>query len=88
MTASRAGIPLVLAVPAYLTGMAVGTLIATAWNSGAHAAPTAAGRAGTDGGRSGAGLDRRRPPADASERRLTVRPARSARTPPGALVQR
>ncbi len=34
MSASRAGIPLVLAVPAYLTGVAVGTLIATAWNSG------------------------------------------------------
>lgn len=34
MSASRAGIPLVLAVPAYLTGVAVGTLIAAAWNSG------------------------------------------------------
>ena len=34
MAASRAGIPLALAVPAYLTGVAVGTFIATAWNSG------------------------------------------------------
>ncbi|WP_147381553.1 hypothetical protein [Nocardioides immobilis] len=34
MTVSRASIPLVLAVPAYLTGVAVGTFIATAWNSG------------------------------------------------------
>ena len=34
MTATRAGIPLVLAVPAYLTGVAVGTVVARAWNSG------------------------------------------------------
>lgn len=34
MTATRASIPLVLAVPAYLTGVVVGTFIATAWNSG------------------------------------------------------
>lgn len=37
MTASRAGIPLVLTVPAYLAGVAVGTLVATAWNSGEDA---------------------------------------------------
>lgn len=37
MTAARASIPLVLAVPAYLTGVAVGTFIATAWNADADA---------------------------------------------------
>jgi len=37
MTASHASIPLVLAVPAYLTGVAVGTFIATAWNAPADA---------------------------------------------------
>jgi Fe-S cluster assembly ATPase SufC len=37
MSTARAGIPLVLAVPAYLTGVAVGTFLATAWNSGEEA---------------------------------------------------
>ena len=34
MTPPRASVPLVLAVPAYLTGVAVGTFVATAWNAG------------------------------------------------------
>lgn len=37
MSAARAGIPLALTVPAYLAGMAVGTFLATAWNSGDEA---------------------------------------------------
>ena len=37
MTTPRAGIPLVLAVQGFLTGIAVGTFIATAWNSGDEA---------------------------------------------------
>lgn len=37
MTSTHAGIPFVLAVPAYLTGVVVGTVIATAWNSGEEA---------------------------------------------------
>ncbi len=35
--AARAGLPFVLAVPAYLTGVAVGTILASAWNAGEDA---------------------------------------------------
>lgn len=69
MTSPRAGIPLVLAVPAYLTGVAVGTFIATAWNSGDEARGLVRAAART----------LHRPPRDVRARMAVVMPAAAVR---------